>query len=96
MIMNFFKYMKLIFVYLLFGSFLWAAPTLIIKGGNPATIEAGSIYTDAGAEANDTIDGNLTSSIATTSNVNSNIPGDYSVTYRVKDSSGNEAYATRV
>ena len=45
-------------------------PTITIKGINPATIEVGSTYTDAGAEASDNIDGNLTNSITTTSNVN--------------------------
>ena len=42
------------------------APTLTIKGSNPTTIEAGKIYTDAGAQASDNVDGNLTNSITTT------------------------------
>jgi len=71
-------------------------PTLTIKGDNPVTIEAGATYTDAGAEAVDNIDGNLTGSIVIKSDVNTSRPGDYSVTYSIQDSAGNEANATRV
>jgi len=71
-------------------------PTITIKGANPATIEVGSTYIDAGAEANDNVDGNLTNSITTTSNVNTTKLGDYNVTYTVQDSAGNEVNATRV
>jgi len=71
-------------------------PTLTIKGSNPATVEAGSTYADAGAEASDNIDGDITSSITTTNSVNTSRPGDYTVTYSVQDSAGNEVNATRV
>ncbi len=70
-------------------------PTITRLGSSPVTIEAGTNYTDAGATAVDTISGNLTAAITVTNTVNINIPGTYIVTYRVNDSSGNNATATR-
>lgn len=72
-----------------------APPILTILGSNPATIAAGSIYNDAGATAYDDVDGDLTSSIITTSNINPNILGSYTVTYSVSDSSDNKVVKTR-
>ena len=60
-------------------------------GENPITIEVGDTYTDAGATATDTYDGDITSSIVTVSTVNTAIVGVYSVTYNVSDTSGNAA-----
>ena len=48
-----------------------------------------------GVEANDTIDGNLTSKITTTGTVNIWVPGDYNVKYTVTDNSGNKKEVTR-
>ena len=47
----------------------------------------------AGATATDTCDGTLTSSIVTTSNVNTSVVGSYTVTYNVDDNSDNSATA---
>jgi hypothetical protein len=69
--------------------------TIVILGSNPVTVAKNSTYTDAGATASDSIDGNLTGSIVATSNVNTSVPGSYSVTYKVTDSSGNVSQATR-
>ena len=71
-------------------------PTLRIKGANLVTIQVGSTYTDAGAQANDNIDGNLTTYITTTGDVNTSQLGEYNITYSVQDGAGNEANATRV
>ena len=70
-------------------------PTIALIGSNPVTVEAGSTYTDAGATATDAYDGDLTSSITTTSNVDANAVGTYTVTYTVSDSSANPATASR-
>ena len=70
-------------------------PTIALIGSNPVTVEAGSTYTDAGATATDAYDGDLTSSITTTSNVDTNAVGTYTVTYTVSDSSANPATASR-
>ncbi|MCP4235870.1 MAG: DUF5011 domain-containing protein, partial [Aestuariibacter sp.] len=58
---------------------------------SPVNIELGTPYSDAGASATDNIDGNLTTNIATASNVNVNVVGSYSVTYNVSDAAGNAA-----
>ena len=70
-------------------------PTIALIGSNPVTVEAGSTYTDAGATATDAYDGDLTSSITTTSDVDVNNVGTYTVTYTVSDSSANSATASR-
>ena len=60
-------------------------------GDNPVTVEVGSTYTDAGATATDTYDGDITSSIVTISNVDTAVVGSYTVRYNVSNSSGNAA-----
>ena len=70
-------------------------PSITLIGPNTVTVEAGSSYSDAGATATDSYDGDLTSSIATNNNVDSNTVGSYTVTYTVSDSSGNTATASR-
>ena len=66
-------------------------PVITLLGDNPVTIEVGSTYTDAGATATDTYDGDITSSIVTVSTVNTAIVGVYTVSYNVSDASGNAA-----
>ena len=70
-------------------------PTIALIGSNPVSVEAGSSYTDAGATATDSYDGDLTASITTTSDVDINTVGTYTVTYAVSDSSANSATASR-
>src|SRR5690606_31127172 len=48
---------------------------------------------DPGATASDNLDGNITANISVTGSVNANVIGTYSLTYRVTDSSGNQAIA---
>jgi hypothetical protein len=67
------------------------APVITLLGDNPATIELGNVYSDAGATAVDNTDGNLTNSITTTSNVDVTAVGSYTVTYNVSDAAGNAA-----
>ena len=66
-------------------------PVITLLGDNPATIEVGDDYTDAGATATDTYDGDITSSIVNISTVNTSIVGVYTVRYNVSDVSGNAA-----
>ena len=68
-------------------------PVIILVGSNTVEIERLATYTDAGATATDTCDGTLTSSIVTTSNVNTSVVGSYTVTYNVDDNSDNSATA---
>jgi hypothetical protein len=66
-------------------------PVITLLGIDPVSIEVGSTYTDAGATAYDSLDGDITASITTTSTVNTNIVGSYTVTYSVSDAAGNAA-----
>ena len=58
---------------------------------NPETVEAGSVYLDAGATAIDNIDGDVTAGIVTVTSVDTSALGAYAVTYDVTDASGNQA-----
>jgi len=66
-------------------------PVITILGSNPVTMTQGNNYNDAGAIAIDNVDGDITSSIQMTNNVNTNVAGTYFVDYNVQDSSGNSA-----
>ncbi|MFK7831441.1 MAG: immunoglobulin-like domain-containing protein [Congregibacter sp.] len=66
-------------------------PVLALNGPASLDISLNSNFIDTGATATDDIDGDLTGSIVTTSNVNPAIAGSYSVAYNVTDSSGNAA-----
>jgi Domain of unknown function (DUF5011)/FG-GAP-like repeat len=69
-------------------------PVITLLGANPLTnfVDA---YSDPGATATDPIYGNLTGSIIVSGNLNTNVPGNYTVTYSVTDPSGNNAMTNR-
>ncbi len=71
------------------------APVITLKGSNPVLINVGTTYVDAGATAMDDVDGDITHKIAVTGTVNVNRPGNYTITYKVSDSSNNQTTATR-
>ena len=71
-------------------------PVITIIGDESVSINQGSAYNDEGATAMDNVDGDITSQIVTENNVNTSESGYYTVIYRVSDSSGNTAEATRV
>ena len=66
-------------------------PPLVTLLGNPVVEhELGVAYVDAGATASDNIDGDLTLNIITGGDtVNTNVAGDYIITYQVTDAAGN-------
>ncbi|WP_197474975.1 DUF5011 domain-containing protein, partial [Oleiphilus sp. HI0079] len=66
-------------------------PPLVTLLGSPIVEhELGTVYTDAGATASDNIDGDLTGIITVGGDtVNTNVAGDYILTYSVVDASGN-------
>lgn len=70
-------------------------PTITIEGSSTVTIDLGDTYTDAGATANDDKDGDLTSQITVTNDVDANTVGIYEVVYTVSDEAGNETSETR-
>jgi hypothetical protein len=71
------------------------APVLTLLGDNPATAECGAPYVDSGATALDSCDGDLTAAVSSQSNVNTAVPGSYSVDYEVNDHLGLTATASR-
>lgn len=72
------------------------SPVITITGDNPITVTYGATYTDAGATATDTEDGNLTGSITDDSaSIDTNILSRQIVTYSVTDSDGNTTEAER-
>ena len=67
------------------------APVITLIGDATVTHEGATVYTDAGATASDTMDGDITDSIVTTSTVDADAIGTYTVTYNVSDQAGNQA-----
>ncbi len=71
-------------------------PVITLLGDNPCHILVDSSYSEPGATAYDSEDGDLTSQIITdNSSVNTSVNGVYYVTYTVSDSAGNEAEEKR-
>lgn len=66
-------------------------PVITLVGANPLLVEAGTVFADPGASAQDNRDGNVTSLIVRGGQVNALVVGDYSLTYDVTDASGNAA-----
>ena len=64
-------------------------PVITVLGNNPAIVELGSTYTDAGA----TSDGG--ESVTTSGTVDTNTVGTYTITYSATDAAGNTSTATR-
>jgi len=66
-------------------------PVITITGDATVTVQVGDTYSDAGATALDNYDGDITSSIVTVNNVDTDVVGQYTITYNVSDSSSNTA-----
>ena len=66
-------------------------PVITLNGEAVVSHELGIAYTDAAAAANDNTDGDISSSIVTTGEVNVQSPDTYTLTYNVSDSAGNTA-----
>ncbi|MCF6330169.1 MAG: DUF5011 domain-containing protein [Sulfurimonas sp.] len=67
------------------------SPAITLIGSTIVNLIVGDIYTDAGAVANDNIDGNITADITVENPVDTSIAGTYAITYNVADAAGNEA-----
>jgi Bacterial surface protein, Ig-like domain len=67
------------------------APTITLNGSSTVNHELGTSYTDAGATASDTVDGNVTADIVVSGSVNDAAPGTYILSYDVIDAAGNIA-----
>ena len=66
-------------------------PVITLTGNATVNHEINTTYNDAGATANDNVDGDLTNNIVTVNDVNIAVLGSYYVTYNVADSKGNNA-----
>ena len=66
-------------------------PVITLLGITPVDHTINTPYIDAGATADDQKDGDITSSIITTSDVNTGVSGAYSVAYNVTNSDGIDA-----
>ncbi len=71
------------------------APTISLIGANPFNIVVGQTFTDPGATASDSQQGNLTANIVKTGSVNTGVVGTTVLTYTVADSGGLYATTTR-
>jgi len=69
------------------------APVITINGEDTKTIEINSVYNDAGASAQDDIDGGVL--VTTLGSVDTSIVGTYILTYTAKDNTNNISTKTR-
>ncbi|MDP2897495.1 MAG: DUF5011 domain-containing protein [bacterium] len=70
-----------------------APPAITLSGGNVA-LEVGTAYVEPGYTATDNYDGEITSSVTVSGEVNPTVPDTYVLSYNVSDSSGNPAEET--
>lgn len=66
-------------------------PVLQLVGTSTLTIPLNTNFVDPGCTANDAISGNVSANIIVTGNVNTSVPGTYTLTYNVSDEAGNAA-----
>jgi hypothetical protein len=71
------------------------SPVLSLVGDNNHSHNVNKAWVDPGYSATDSLEGNLTSSVAISGDIDVNTTGEYTLTYSVSDSSGNEANVTR-
>lgn len=69
--------------------------TLELKGDSTVILEEGNEYVEPGYTATDTIDGDLTNDVNVEENINTLVPGTYTITYEVQNSSGDKITKTR-
>ncbi|MDC0714118.1 DUF5011 domain-containing protein [Stigmatella sp. ncwal1] len=70
-------------------------PVVALRGTAHASLECGEAFGDPGASAHDACSGDLSGQISRTGQVDTGLPGAYSLDYGVVDAAGNHAVATR-
>ena len=70
-------------------------PKLELNGEEEVILSIGNEYQELGFKANDNYDGELTDKVEIKNNIDKDKIGEYSVNYKVKDSSNNETIKTR-
>lgn len=71
-------------------------PTINLNGEKEINLYVGTEYKEPGVTAFDNCDGDISNKVETIGNVNHLKEGNYDITYKVKDSEGNESSVTRV
>lgn len=71
------------------------APEITLHGKKNITLELGDVYKEAGFDASDNYDGDISKAVEISGSVDTHREGIYLVTYTVSDSSGNKASAAR-
>ena len=66
-------------------------PVITLNGAASVNVATGATYTDAGATAQDDIDGDISANIVVVNPVDTQTPGSYTITYNVSDAAGNPA-----
>lgn len=70
-------------------------PIITLKGNAEVVTTLGISYQDEGCMAEDNYDGDITNEVRITGTVDTKTVGDYSIIYKVKDSSGNQSEMVR-
>ena len=68
-------------------------PVITLSGDAEVSVQQGDAYTDAGATASDSADGEV--AVVTSGSVDANTAGQYVITYTATDVAGNQATLTR-
>ena len=71
-------------------------PIITLNGSEKINLIIGENYTELGASASDSCDGNISNNIEVIGNVDINKIGTYEIQYKVKDSDNNETIAKRI
>ena len=66
-------------------------PIISLKGANPLTVAKNSDFNDPGYTASDNADGDISSEVLVSGDVDTKIAGTYSINYNVSDKKGNKA-----
>ncbi|MBC8147752.1 MAG: DUF5011 domain-containing protein [Bacteroidetes bacterium] len=66
-------------------------PIITLVGNNPMIIEKDSKYYEPGATVIDDVDGNISSNVVITNNIDITTLGTYQVSYNASDKAGNAA-----
>ena len=71
------------------------APEIMLEGKDKIVLTIGADYSEPGYKALDDYDGDITNLVEISNNIDSKNPGNYEITYNIKDTSGNETTAKR-
>jgi hypothetical protein len=72
-----------------------AKPAISLLGDQTITLNKGCAYIEPGYTASDNLNNDLTTSVLVSGIVNSDVPGQYILTYTVSDALGNQTSTTR-